>query len=186
MRPWILITITGTTAATVVSALTYTTAVQTSEVTASGTGFLIKKLGHLGSALVSYFYGDTAGVSVRVVSEIAGDMAKRTISNNGKNGALLLSVSTGLLTALTITTGNYVVNYSIEYGGMFSSYLAKLIAEQYLYWKYSQIPLIENYNIKQICDDDWTLVEFQDLENNGSNINTSLETPNVLSPMTVQ
>lgn len=189
MRPWILITITGTTAATVVSALTYTTAVQTSEVTASTTSFVIKKLGYLGSAIASYFMGDTAAISVRVVSDIAGDMAQRTISNNGKNGAILLSVSTGLLTALTITTGKYVVQYSIEYGGIFSSYAAKLIAEKYLTWKYGQLPSIHTDNIKVICDDDWALIDFQP-NSDGSDIIGVIEDkcidPNVLSPVIVQ
>ena len=161
MNPWLIVTITGTTGAAIVGALTYSATVQASDIIASGTGLSINGLGLCGSYLVSALLGDLAGVSVRVASQVAGHLTQETIRSSGRTAAALTSATTATLTALTFTAGSYAIQYTLEYGGMLSETLAKHIAEQVLGYSVSKNETQSGY-IEDMRDSGWVVIDIED------------------------
>lgn len=171
MKPWILITITGTTAGAVVGALTYTATVNSTEILASGTNLGINAIGTVGSYVASAFLGDMAGISVRVASRIAGKITEETVKTSGRTAAAIMAATTGALTTLTFTAGSHIIKYSIEYGGKITQELAKQIAEDYLRYKTNQTGFINDKT-----DTGWVIVEIDE-----DNITSTHDTSELLS-----
>jgi hypothetical protein len=82
--------------------------------------------------------GDMAGVSVRIASQLTGRFTEETVRSGGRTTAAIVSATTGALTALSISVGTQVIQYSIEYGGMLTEELAKRIAEEYFRFRFAQ------------------------------------------------
>ena len=138
MKPWVSITVAGTTAGCIVGALTYTATMQTTELLATTTGLGISAIGTFGSYVVSALMGDMAGISVRIASQLTGRFTEETVRSGGRTTAAIVSATTGALTALSISVGTQVIQYSIEYGGMLTEELAKRIAEEYFRFRFAQ------------------------------------------------
>ena len=153
MKPWIVITITGTTAGAFVGALTYTATAHTSDLVAAGTGLGIHALGTAGSYLASALIGDMAGVSVRVASQIAGNITQEAIKTNGRTAAALIGATSGALTAFTFTAGSHIIKYTIEYGGLITEQLAKKIAEEYIRFQTDQT------GFENASDTGWVVID---------------------------
>jgi len=158
MKPWLVITITGTTAGAVVGALTYTAAVHSADAMAVTTGLGINALGTVGSYLASATLGDMAGVSVKVASRVAGHLTEETIKSSGRTAAAVMAAATGALTTLSFTAGSHIIKYSVEYGGIISQEIAKKIAEEYFKYKMKQTGFDEG------VDTGWVIVETEEEE----------------------
>jgi hypothetical protein len=154
MKPWIIITITGTTAGAVVGALTYTATVNSTDILATGTNLGINAIGTVGSYVASAFLGDMAGMSVRIASRVAGKLTEETVKSGGRTAAAIMAATTGALTTLTFTAGSHIIKYSIEYGGKITQELAKQIAEDYLRYKTNQTGFVNDKT-----DTGWVIVE---------------------------
>jgi len=158
MKPWLIVTITGTTAGAVVGALTYSAATQTSDLVATGTGLGINLLGWVGSYLASVLIGDTTGVAVRVASRVAGHLTEESMKSGGRSAAALMAATAGTLTTLSITVGSHIIYYTIEYGGKMTEELAKRVAEEYMRYKTRQLGYLED----SVKDDGWVIIDIEE------------------------
>ncbi len=131
-NPWISITVAGSTAGLMVAALSYTAATNVTDMAARGSGLTIQTVGTVASYGTSYFFGNIAGYSVRVISNALAHTAKEKIKYSGMVVAGAAAVAAGAVTALSVTAGQRVIEYSIEYGGEISKAVAQRLAEEYI------------------------------------------------------
>lgn len=157
-KPWINITVTGATAGVIVSALTYSATATTGSAAATTTGFAVDMAGEGLAYAATALFGGAAGVTVRIVSKGAAKSSEEAVRTSSLIGAAVVSAIAGAATALTITLGTRVVEYSIEYGGMITKEMAQKFSEMYLTYKASRSDFTETGDVGQLVDDDWVLL----------------------------
>lgn len=185
--PWIKITVGGMTAGVAVAAFTYAAAEHSSYALATATGTGINLAGKLVGIGTDYFAGSVAGTSVRIVSSAAAETTKQTMISSGHIGSAILAATAGAVTALTITLGTRIVEYTIEYGGQLTREAAVRLSEMYLKYKSVQSGFVESGNICDLNFDQWVIVgdpklsdddnRYGDAGDNVSEFSSSLSDP---------
>jgi hypothetical protein len=156
--PWIKITVAGMTAGVVVAAVTYTAAENSSHAVATATGATINLAGRLAGLGADYIGGAALGTTVRIVSSAAAETTKQSIITSGRLGSAAVAATAGAVTALTITVGTRLVQYTIEYGGQLTREAAVRLSEMYLKYKSVQSGFVESGNINDLNADQWVIV----------------------------
>lgn len=153
---WITISVAGAAAGATVAGLTYTSALASSKALAVGSSVSCNVIGELLGYGASYFGGSAAGLSVRIMAHTAGKTSEELIRSSGYFAAAGAATVAGALTALTITVGSRVIDYTIEYGGKISKEMAEKISEAYLTYKLQKA---EEVDLEQIDDEDWVVLQ---------------------------
>ncbi len=156
--PWIKITVAGMTAGIVVAAVTYAAAETSSHAVATATGTGINIAGRLIGLGADYIGGAALGTTVRIVSSAAAETTKQTMITSGRLGSAAVAATVGAVTALTITVGTRLVQYTIEYGGQLTRESAVRLSEMYLKYKSVQSGFVESGNINDLNADTWVIV----------------------------
>jgi hypothetical protein len=156
--PWIKITVAGMTAGVVVAAMTYAAAEHSSHAVATVTGKGIHVAGQLVGAGADWIAGPVAGTTVRIVSSAAAETTKQSILTSGRLGSAAIAATAGAVTALTITLGTRLVQYTVEYGGVLTREAAVKLSEMYLKYKSVQSGFVESGNITDLNSDQWVFV----------------------------
>ncbi len=156
--PWIKITVAGMTAGVVVAAVTYAAAENSSFAVATATGAGINIAGRLAGMGADYIGGAALGTTVRIVSSAAAETTKQSIITSGRLGSAAVAATAGAVTALTITVGTRLVQYTIEYGGQLTREAAVRLSEMYLKYKSVQSGFVESGNINDLNADAWVIV----------------------------
>lgn len=156
--PWIKITVAGMTAGVVVAAVTYAAAENSSHAVATATGAGINIAGRLVGLGADYIGGSALGTTVRIVSSAAAETTKQSIIASGRLGSAAVAATAGAVTALTITVGTRLVQYTIEYGGQLTREAAVRLSEMYLKYKSVQSGFVESGNINDLNADAWVIV----------------------------
>jgi hypothetical protein len=73
------------------------------------------------------------------------------------------------VTALSITLGTRLVEYTIEYGGVLTREAAVKLSEMYLKYKSVQSGFVESGNVTDLTADQWVVVGDPTLINDDSN-----------------
>ncbi len=158
VKPWITITVAGATAGVMVSALAYSATYHAGSAAATTTGFVMDAAGEVLGLGAKALFGDVAGVTVKVMSKGAAKTSEETLRTGSYVSAAVVSAVAGAATALTITLGTRVVEYSIEYGGKISREMAQKFSEMYLTYKAGHSEFLETGDIAQLEDGDWVLI----------------------------
>jgi hypothetical protein len=156
--PWIKISVAGMTAGVVVAAVTYAAAENSSHALATATGTGITLAGRLAGVGADYIGGAALGATVRIVSSAAAETTKQTMLTSGRLGSAAVAATAGAVTALTITLGTRLVQYTIEYGGQLTREAAVKLSEMYLKYKSVQSGFVETGNITDLNSDQWVIV----------------------------
>jgi hypothetical protein len=156
--PWIKISVAGMTAGVVVAAVTYTAAENSSVAVATATGATINLAGRLAGLGADYIGGNVLGTTVRIVSSAAAETTKQSIITSGRLGSAAIAATAGAVTALTITIGTRLVQYTIEYGGQLTREAAVRLSEMYLKYKSVQSGFVESGDINDLNADQWVIV----------------------------
>jgi hypothetical protein len=160
---WITITVAGATIGTIVASLTYASTSMASNVVATSSGFTVETLGEACGYGADYFFGKASGMTVRLLSKTFAKSTELTVKQSGQVTAGVISVLAGAVTALSITAGTRLVEYSIEYGGKISKELAIQISEAYLKYKASQEEFQKTGAIDELLgeeiENDWILIK---------------------------
>lgn len=156
--PWIKITVAGMTAGVVVAAVTYTAAENSSRALATATGATINLAGQIAGYGADYVGGAALGTTVRIVSSAAAETTKQSMITSGRLGSAAMAATAGAVTALTITVGTRLVQYTIEYGGQLTREAAVRLSEMYLKYKGVQSGFVESGNINDLNADQWVIV----------------------------
>lgn len=154
-EPWIKITVAGTTVGLVVAALTFSATSTATSAAASTAGFTIDALGEVAAAGTRLLVGDAAGLSVKVIARGFSKTSEESVRHGGLIAAGLTSSAVGVATALTITVGTKVIEYSIEYCDKISKDVAKKISEAYLNYKVGNNNEI---NFSEKDENDWIII----------------------------
>ena len=92
------------------------------------------------------------------MSKGAAKTSEETMRTGSLVGAAVVSAVAGAATALTITLGTRVVEYSIEYGGKISRDMAQKFSEMYLTYKAGHSAFLETGKVEELEDGDWVLI----------------------------
>lgn len=157
-KPWISITVGGATAGVIVAALTFTATSTAANAVATSTGFAIDIIGSAVSVGTTYFMGSVAGCSVKLASKVASKTTEQALTHSGLITAGIMSTVACAATALTVTAGTRLIQYSIEYGGKISHEVAIQISEAYLKYKATNSKFNETGDLEELVDDDWMLI----------------------------
>jgi hypothetical protein len=155
---WIKITVAGMTAGVVVAAVTYSAAENSSHALATATSASINLAGRLVGLGADYIGGAVLGTTVRIVSSAAAETTKQSIITSGRIGSAAVAATAGAVTALTITVGTRLVEYTIEYGGQLTREAAVRLSEMYLKYKSIQSGFVETGNINDLNADQWVII----------------------------
>jgi hypothetical protein len=156
--PWIKITVGGMTAGVAVAAFTYSAAEHSSYAVATAAGTGINIAGKLVSLGTDYIAGSAAGTTIRIVSSAAAETTKQSMISSGRIGSAVIAATAGAVTALTITIGSRIIEYTIEYGGQLTREAAVRLSEMYLKYKSVQSGFVESGNICDLNFDQWVIV----------------------------
>jgi hypothetical protein len=167
--PWIKITVAGMTAGVVVAAVTFAAAENSSHAVATVTGTGIQLAGRLVGAGADLIGGPVLGTTVRIVSSAAAETTKQSIITSGRLGSAAIAATAGAVTALSITLGTRLVEYTIEYGGVLTREAAVKLSEMYLKYKSVQSGFVESGNVTDLTADQWVVVGDPTLINDESN-----------------
>ena len=161
-RPWITITVAGTTVGLIVAAATYAATAATTSVAATTTGFTMEMLGELAGLGTTSLLGPVAGLSVKVVGRGFAKTSEMALRQSGQLTAAAAAAVVGATTALSITVGTRIIEYSVEYGGAMSREIAAKFSEAYLMFKarHSQ-QFLESGDITALEDDEWIMVNHE-------------------------
>lgn len=158
--PWITISVAGATAGAVVAAITFAATNTATNAVATGSGFTLEALGEAAGIGTTYFMGPAAGYSVKIISKAFSKTAENSVRQTGLITSGVISAVAGVVTALTITAGSHIVNYSIEYGGKISKDVAMRISESYLKYKMQTMQFNEkDVTTELLLENDWVLLE---------------------------
>jgi hypothetical protein len=133
--PWITISMLGTTLGTAVAGATFVATHTSSKALASTTGLTLSLLGEVASMGASVLFGNIVGVSVRVLSKTVAATTEQAMNQTGYVTAGVLAAVAGATTALSVSVGSRVINYTIEHGGKISKEVAEKISETYLRYR---------------------------------------------------
>jgi len=153
---WINITVGGAAAGGAVAALTYATTLASTKTLATGTSISFNVLGEIAGYGASYFYGNAAAMSVRIMAHTAGKASEEAIRNSGYLAAAGAATVAGALTALSITVGTKAIEYSVQYGGKITKEMAQKISEAYLKYRLQEAKEVE---LTEINDQDWVILQ---------------------------
>jgi hypothetical protein len=156
--PWIKITVAGMSAGVVVAAVTYAAAENSSHAVANVTGTGIQLAGRLVGAGADLIGGPMLGTTVRIVSSAAAETTKQSILTSGRLGSAAIAATAGAVTALSITIGTRLIEYTVEYGGVLTREAAVKLSEMYLKYKSVQSGFVESGNITDLNSDQWVFV----------------------------
>jgi hypothetical protein len=182
---WLKISVLGSTAGLIAAGLTYTATQKASSAAAVASSLTVTALGEIASLGTKYFFGDAASVAVRLVTSAASKTTEETVRQGGILTAAVAGAAAGATTALTITVGGHVVNYSIEYGGKLSKDLAEKFSEMYVMYKLGHAKENNNNDIEVTGiittneNGEWLLLEEKEKEKEKEkdeiNLNPSIE-----------
>ena len=161
---WISITVKGASAGVVVAAVTYAATAHLASAAATSTGFTMDMLGEAAGLGTKFLLGDAAGLAVRIVTKGAAKTSEASIKHTGTLAAAATAAVAGATTALTITLGTRIVEYSIEYGGKISQDIAKRFSEAYLMYKAGHTDFVETGNIQELIDNEWIIIDNEHVE----------------------
>lgn len=157
---WITITVGGAAAGATVAALTYSATATSSKALATTSSITCVALGELIGLGATYFGNPVAASTVRVIAHAASKTSDEAIRVGGSAVAAGAAVAMGALTALTITVGTRVIQYSVEYGGKISKEVAQQLSESYLKYKIAHTQFDDSTPIEQIEDEqDWVVLQ---------------------------
>ena len=158
-RPWITITVAGTTFGIIVAAATFAATVATTSAAATTTAFTMEMLGELAGLGATSLIGPAAGLSVKVVSREIAKTSESALRQGGQFTAAAVAAVAGATTALSITVGTRIIAYSVEYGGAMTRDIAAKFSEAYLMFKARHsAQFLESGDINALQDDDWVMV----------------------------
>lgn len=155
---WIKITVGGMTAGVVVAAVTYAAAEHSAHALATATGAGINIAGTVVGLGADMLAGKTLGTTVRIASSAAAETTKHAMITSGRLGSAAVAATAGAVTALTITLGSRIIQYTIEYGGQLSHEAAVKLSEMYLKYKSFQSGFVDSGNITDLASDQWVVV----------------------------
>lgn len=161
---WITITVGGAAAGATVAALTYASAATSTRVLASGSSITFNAIGELLGLGANYFGSPAVASTVKIMAHAAGKTTEEMIRSGGQTAASGTAVLAGALTALTITIGTRVIEYSIEYGGKISKEVAHQLSEAYLKYKIAHSKFDENTPVEELDDQDWVILHLPSAE----------------------
>lgn len=160
---WITITVAGATAGMVVASLTYSSTNLATNAMATTSGFTVEMLGEALTMGTNYFMGPAAGFTVKMASKAFAKTTEQTVKQSGFITAGILSAVAGTVTALSITAGTRLLEYSIEYGGKVSKELAVQISEAYIKYKAVHTDFEKSGDPNDLMDEEveneWLLVK---------------------------
>jgi hypothetical protein len=148
--PWINITMNGAKVGLIVGSMTFIAASHASRLVATGSGVGVDALSMLAGYGAGYFWGPGAAFTVRTFGKVAAESTENNMKYAGVIAAGGLGAAAGALTALSITVGTKVVEYSVEYGGKISAETARVVAEKYLEFRSRQTGTIEGVEAADI------------------------------------
>jgi hypothetical protein len=73
-----------------------------------------------------------------------------------------MAAAAGAITAMTITAGTRIIEYTVEYGGQLTREAALKLSETYLKYKASQSGFTETGDVESLVDNDWVIVDDAD------------------------
>ena len=155
---WITLTVTGTRVGVIAAAFAYTAASHASSAVATGSGMSLSAIGELAGMGASYIWGSAAGTAVRIFSHSASKTTEASLRHSGMLAAGGVALATGAATALTITVGTRVIEYSIEYGGKISKETAHRLSELYLQYRATQSDFSTSGDPDTLVENDWILI----------------------------
>lgn len=141
--PWVNITVNGAKAGLIVGSMTFLAASHASRLVATGSGVGVDALSLVAGYGAGYFWGPGAAFAVRTFGRVAAESTTNNMKYAGVIAAGGLGAAAGALTALSITVGTKVVEYSVEYGGKISAETARIVAEKYMEFRSRQTGTIE-------------------------------------------
>lgn len=158
-RPWITITVAGTTVGFMIAAAAYAATTATTSAAATTTGYTMEMLGELAGYGATSLIGPAAGLSVKVISRGIAKTSESALRQSGQITAAAVAAVAGATTALSITVGTRIIEYSVEYGGAVTREIASKFSEAYLMFKarHSQ-QFLESGDITALDDEDWVVV----------------------------
>lgn len=161
-KSWIAITIAGTTAGICVASATYVAGDMSSRFLASSAGITIDAVGHVAGAGAELILGPAAGFAVRIATSTFARTTEATVSNSGRISAGVMAAAAGAITAMTITAGTRIIEYTVEYGGQLTREAALKLSETYIKYKASQSGFTETGDVESLVDNDWVIVDDAD------------------------
>ena len=160
-KSWIAITIAGTTAGICVASATYVAGDMSSRFLASSAGLTLDAVGHVAGAGAELILGPAAGFAVRIATSTFARTTEATVSNSGRISAGVMAAA-GAITAMTITAGTRIIEYTVEYGGQLTREAALKLSETYIKYKASQSGFTETGDVESLVDNDWVIVDDAD------------------------
>jgi hypothetical protein len=119
---------------------------------ASTAKYTISILGEVASMGTSALMGDMAGLSVRVLSKTVAITTEEAMNQTGYMTAGIAAAVAGATTALSISVGERVINYTVEHGGKIGKEFAEKISETYLRYRAAHGDL-------EAIDEGWVEIE---------------------------
>lgn len=156
---WITITVGGAAAGATVAALTYSSTLMSTRALAVGSSISMNVLGELAGYGATYFAGPASGMSVRIMAHSFGKTSEEAIRSSGSVAAAGAAAVAGAITALSVTVGTRVIEYSVEYGGKLSKEVAQRISEAYLKYKLDHTQFSEYTPLEELDDNDWVVLQ---------------------------
>ena len=148
---WLTITLTGASAGIKVASLAYVAGSTASGIVSKTTGYTMNILGTIASIGTRVFFGDTASHSVQALATTFAQASETNVHTSALLTTGAVAAGAGAITALSITIGTKIIEYSITYGGKISREIAVKLAEAYLQYKLS-------YSAP-VMDERWFVVE---------------------------
>jgi hypothetical protein len=152
------ITVNGAKAGLIVGSLTFLAASQASRLMATGSGVGVGVLGTLMGYGAGYFWGPGAAFAVQSMGTVAAKSTEENMKYAGVLAAGGLGAAAGALTALSITVGTKVVEYSVEYGGKISAETARVVAEKYMEFRTRQTGALADGSAADFESDEYVYV----------------------------
>ena len=148
---WLTITVAGAIAGVNVASYTYVAGHTASGIVSKTTGITMNILGTIACVGTRMFFGDTASHTVKIISDSIALTSETNVRNSGMITSGIIAAGAGAVTALSVTIGTRIVEYSVSYGGKISKEIALKLAEAYLQYKLS-------YDTPDM-DDKWLVIE---------------------------
>lgn len=156
--PWIHITVMGATAGMTVAAFTFSAFTAASSVAATGAGYTLDLLSSAAVAGTRAVWGDASAFSVRIIANSLSRTSEHSVRQGGLVTAGVVSAAAGAVTALTVTAGTRLIEYSIEYGGKISKEMAVQFSDAYLKFKARHTRFSEHGDTGALLDEDWVVI----------------------------
>jgi len=134
---WLTITLTGASAGIQVASLAYVAGSAASGIVSKTTGYTMNILGTIASIGTRFLFGDTASHSVKALATTFAHTSEANVHTSALLTTGAVAAGAGAITALSITIGTKIIEYSITYGGKISREIALKLAEAYLQYKLS-------------------------------------------------